>query len=467
MSSSGEVAKTAIESESRELQNTAKLEYRLLNSESDFSTSAIQRETIVKNAKKSMKRQFSTDLLIVLIYAIAGLYLYMEAFTGYENYVLMTGYENAGDLYLATLKRGIIHFFYLGLFLVWIVMRYIGYQNQFKAYQKGLFGLISPLWKAIFSVFQSKWYMLLAAVVMFNTFFNGFFATVFGITSEGLVLLFPVAFHIFMIYRTRGRAKKRPNLKLLILRVFLINKTSMFTFSRLARFWKHFGSYLTVADPSFYRVYWKRRFNHTFPVFIVLLFLVYTAIENAMRDSGSGSPFFPFMFLLFLGAILFIFISIGRMKSNFVGHKGALENELANLEKYPVRLDNTFKEKPMSCYDNTWKLTVEELVKSASVVMMDLRGFSEKNKGCEYEVNLLLNRVHLDKILFLGYSSAIPLIKEVIAEKFASLEANSPNMNNLKPLAVLFEVKQESNKETQQIIDVLIEKAYLEAAGSS
>ncbi|MCW5515272.1 hypothetical protein [Muriicola sp. Z0-33] len=450
------------ENNTPEVKNSSGISFNMLDTNADFSSTAVDRETMVSRAKKGMTQHFKLDLLIVVIYAIAGLIVYMEAFTGYENYVLITGYENAEGLYIETLKRGMFYFLYLGLFLVWVVMRYIGFRHQFKAYQEGIFGLISPLWKFVFAVFQSRWYMLLAAVVLLNSFVNGAFATIAGLTSEGLTMLFPVLLHIVIILRVRGRAKKRPNLKLLILRVFLINKTSMFTFSRLARFWKHFGAYFTVADPSFYKVYWKRRFNHVFPVFIVLLFLVYTQIENSMSDSGSGSPFGPFLFLLFIGALIFIVISVKRLKSNFVSDKVALEKELNKLEMQPVKLDNTFKEKPMSCYDNTWKLTVERLVVTANVVLMDLRGFSEKNKGCEYEVNLLLNTVRLDNILFLGYPDAISLIKDVINKKFSTLDKDSPNAALVNPVATIFEVHKENNKETQQIMDVLIAKALAE-----
>jgi hypothetical protein len=233
----------------------------------------------------------------------------------------------------------------------------------------------------------------------------------------------------------------------------------MFTFSSLAKFWKHFGSYFTVADPSFYRVYWKRKFNHKFPVIIVFIFLIYTQLENSSADSGTGSPFAPFVFLMIIAAIIFIIYSRRRMKLDFVSNKEELNKELEKLIKQPVKLDNTFKEKPMSCHDNTWKITVEKLVTTANVVLMDLRGFSEKNKGCEYEVNLLLNSVKLENILFLGYTSAIPLIKKVIQEKFKTLDKGSPNLEIPNPNAMIYEVKKENNKETQQIMDLLIDKA--------
>jgi hypothetical protein len=81
-----------------------------------------------------------------------------------------------------------------------------------------------------------------------------------------------------------------------------------------------------------------------------------------------------------------------------------------------------------------------------------------KNKGCEFEVNLLLNKIALNRILFIGYEDTIPLIKNTIERKFETLEANSPNKDIKNAVATIFKVKKENNKETQFIMDLLIKK---------
>lgn len=436
MSKSKKLKDSVLDLQIAEIQNSNSIKFTVLDSDSDFSDTSFNRQQMVEKAKKVMNQQFKLDLLIVLVYAIAALVIH-------------------ADYPLDALP----YFLYLTLFLIWTIMRFIGFRHQFKAYQEGLFRFVSPIWKLVFAIFQTRWYMLLALVVLLSTLLKALSGFLFGKYDDGIVFLIPVIFHLVTISRIRSKAKDRPNLKLLILRVFLISKTSMFTFSRLAKFWKHFGSYFTVADPSFYRVYWKRKFNHKFPVIIVFTFLIYTQLENSSADSGAGSPFAPFVFLMIIAAIVFIIYSRRRMKLDFVSNKEELNKDIEKLVKHPVRLDNTFKEKPMSCHDNTWKLTVEKLVTTANVVLMDLRGFSEKNKGCEYEVNLLLNTVPLSKILFIGYSSALPLIKDVIQRKFKTLEEASPNLNTSNPNVIIYEVKKESNKETQQIMDLLISNA--------
>jgi len=436
MAKSKKVNYDSVEEEVTEVQNEKQITFNILDINSNLDETISQRAILVKRAKQSMNEQLISDLFVIAVYILIGFYLESRL------------YDNSDVL---------SYFLYVGLFLIWTVMRYVGYRHQFKAYQEGLFKFIAPIWKFIFAVFQSKWYMLLAVVVLLSTFIKGFFPLIVGSVGEGLIILSAVAFHLIMIFRNRNKSKQRPNLKLIILRVFLISKTSMFTFSKMAKFWKHFGTYFTVADPSFYRVFWKNNFKQKFPVIIVLIFLIYTQMENM----DGPSPFGPFIFLMIIAAIIFIALGIRKMKKNFVSHEEALERDLQKLKRHPVKLDKTFKEKPVSCYDNTWKFTVEKLVEYADVALMDLRGFSEKNKGCEYEVNLLLNKVSISKILFIGYSDAIPLINNVIKEKFKTLEKASPNYNVEKPIATVFNVDKENDKEIQQIMDLLIHKALI------
>ena len=91
-----------------------------------------------------------------------------------------------------------------------------------------------------------------------------------------------------------------------------------------------------------------------------------------------------------------------------------LKNRLADLDQWPVNYDNGFKEFPVMCYDNTWKIGLNTLAQEASVIMMDLRGFSEKNKGCEFEIDFILDHVSVQRILFLCKPEALNLVRRTI-----------------------------------------------------
>jgi hypothetical protein len=127
------------------------------------------------------------------------------------------------------------YFLYLVFFLIWTTLGQIGFRHQFTAYKNGLFDVIAPLWKFIFAVFQTKWKFLISIALLLIALTAGIFISIMEF-STGIKLLIAVGFHIFMLYRLNTKAKNQPNLTLLILRVFLIKKTSLFTFSRLAKF---------------------------------------------------------------------------------------------------------------------------------------------------------------------------------------------------------------------------------------
>ena len=361
-----------------------------MNANAERENAIATSKTMVSRAKKRFRQLLYTDLVVILVYGIIGLFIYFNAYLLPDD-----------ELYFFR------YFLFLFLLLLWNVMRFIGYQHQFRAYKRGLFGFFKPLWKFLFWPFQSRWCIMLSFVVAVNALF-----TALLFISYAFLLVTAVVFHSYMLYRLKIRGRKTPNVKLLILRVFLIKKTSSFTFAGLVNFWQHFGSYFTVADPSFYKISWKKKFNYYFPIYILLLFLVFTQITDGKSLEELQQIFGGFIFLLIIAAIVFIVLSNNSLRRKFVSSGDLLKKRLQHLYRWPTKYDNTFKEFPVMCYDNTWKQAVSELVDSANVILMDLRGFSDANKGCEYEVDFIFDHVPVERILFLAYKDAVPLIKK-------------------------------------------------------
>jgi hypothetical protein len=425
-------------SKQEELEHLESLKFKNFNTDIDIGELSKQRLALVVKAKKKMLHHYLADIAIIMVYLLCGFIVEMEV---------------TFELY---------YFWYVIFYFIWATIGFIGFRHQFTSYKNNIFDFIVPIWKLIFAIFKSKWKFFIAFILVIVALLYGVISFAIGDLKSGILMTIAISFHLFVLYYLRKKAKLQPNLTLLILRVFLINKTSLFTFSRLANFWKHYGSYITVADPSFFKIYWKRNFKYSFPIFMIIILVVYTQLEK-VEENSSLMTFVLFTLLLFIGAIIYISWNIVSMKRNFVRNQSSLSKELLRLKKKPVKLDGTFKETPLSCYDNTWQITVETLVKTSNVVLMDLRGFSEKNKGCEYEINLLLNKIHLSRILFIGYTKNLPLIKETIAYNFKTLTADSPNINLRKPVATIFEVRLENNKETQYIMDILLNKSMVKA----
>jgi hypothetical protein len=55
----------------------------------------------------------------------------------------------------------------------------------------------------------------------------------------------------------------------------------------------------------------------------------------------------------------------------------------------------------LQCNDRIWKEALHRLIERADVVVMDLSGFTERNRGCAYELGRLVNHVPLERVLLL------------------------------------------------------------------
>ena len=422
------------------VSNPNKLQLIELTSDSEQSEAVALRNGYVKRAKRGLLKLFGLDLLMIVIYALLG-----------YNLVPTGHLEGASEEYIIQENKIFSRYYlFLFLFLFWNIMRYVGHSNQFKAYKKGLFGVVSGLWRRIFWFFKTQWVVAWAVVVMLNTLLTGF-ATITNLMFAA------VALHIVLLVLLKRSGRSGVNYKLLILRVFAIKQTSMFTFSRMVNFWKHFGTYFTVADPAFYRINWKKRFNQYFPIYVVLIFFLFTMITDQAKSMGElNSMFGGFIFIIIVGAIIHVTIRTQSMKRSFVYSEAGLRNRLKKLDRMPKKLDNTYKEMPVMCFDNTWQKAVDVLSGESKVIMMDLRGFSESNKGCEYEIDFLFDNVPADKIVFITYEDSETLIRNTISERWARVSKSSPNLKESQPTSTLFITREQDSKEIQGLIDCLL-----------
>ena len=413
---------------------SAALVIREMDANIELSEAKTIREETVAQALKEFNRLFLIDLGLLAVYALIPM---IDSF-----------------FHLAMIDTE-MYSFYVGVVFFWTLMRFIGHRRQFKAYRKGIFGFLGPVQRIIFFPFQTLWYQALFFFLLFIGLTRSFWSFTIGDALSGFLFLIPIGLHLFALRQVRLKGRKKNNIKLLILRVFFLDKSSEFTFSYLAKYWKHFGSYFTVADPSFYRVFWKRRFNNTFPIFIIVVFLVFTQLTDDQPEGTVIGMFVFFVVLLLLGSVFYVNRSTRKMSNSFVHSAEQLEGRLDELDKWPVKNDNTFKEFPVMCYDNTWKIGLSTLVDEASVIMMDLRGFSEKNKGCEYEIDFILDHKALKHILFVCKPEARELVKRTIMERWEKLSEKSPNIEDQSPEATLFISEEEDAKELQHIMDLL------------
>jgi hypothetical protein len=89
----------------------------------------------------------------------------------------------------------------------------------------------------------------------------------------------------------------------------------------------------------------------------------------------------------------------GDIESSYVGDGVKLAARLGDLEHVPDP-DGRFRIAEFFCYDNTWRATLESLIARSSAVLMDLRGFTQANAGCVFELRQLASAGRLANCVF-------------------------------------------------------------------
>lgn len=90
----------------------------------------------------------------------------------------------------------------------------------------------------------------------------------------------------------------------------------------------------------------------------------------------------------------------GSIAQRFIKDDTMLKNQLAQLDTAPDA-DGRYRVNDFYCFDTTWQNVLMALIGRADRVLMDLRGLSENNRGCLFELKALGEANHLTKIVLL------------------------------------------------------------------
>ena len=143
--------------------------------------------------------------------------------------------------------------------------------------------------------------------------------------------------------------------RLLLLRVFGYQARTETLFDRVAQQWRFHGPVQLIAG-----------------------------VDLAMRTADPGD------ILAFVG---------GRLHERYVATVDEVGRRLGDLdvERDP---DGRFRVNEVYCRDDTWRSTLQALLDTTDVVLMDLRSFSNVNAGCVFELEQLVSRLPAERIVF-------------------------------------------------------------------
>src|SRR6185436_3151582 len=104
--------------------------------------------------------------------------------------------------------------------------------------------------------------------------------------------------------------------------------------------------------------------------------------------------------------------------------------------------DGRYRINEFFCHDNTWRPTVNALARRGPVVLMDLRGFAKANRGCEFELGVLLDEVPLGQVVLLvDGSTRMEDLEALLQTAWSQLSTSSPNHGLAEPVLHLFRVE--------------------------
>ncbi|MEC5399131.1 hypothetical protein [Uliginosibacterium sp. H1] len=94
----------------------------------------------------------------------------------------------------------------------------------------------------------------------------------------------------------------------------------------------------------------------------------------------------------------------GRLADSFVTGPDVVDRRLGDA---PPRRDADvrFRAEEFFCFDDTWRYTLQRLVATSAVVLMDLRGFGPQNRGCVFELAALAEYAALPRTVLLHDAS--------------------------------------------------------------
>jgi hypothetical protein len=185
------------------------------------------------------------------------------------------------------------------------------------------------------------------------------------------------------LWRSKKRTDMLPEARLLYLRVFGSARRAESLFDVLAARWRHAGSIQLISA----------------------------------TDMARGR-FEPDEFLDFLNR---------KLADAYISSENDLERRLATL-RHRSDPDGRYRVDEFFCRADTWQRTVSTLTATSSLVIMDLRDFTSDNKGCIFELSVLVDEVPLHRVaLLIDQTTDERLLRHTLMDLWERVHPGSPN----------------------------------------
>lgn len=265
-------------------------------------------------------------------------------------------------------------------------------------------------------LYESKWiseqsinvdamWLLFGIVNSLGLVFEGYRWAACGLVAFAVYkLAAAILFHLFGVSRRATHNGRR----LLLLRVFALGKRSEQLYDILGKSWRNVGSIQMIAGPD----------------------LATTTVE-------------PHEFLDFVS---------GKLDRRFIDSARTLDLRVDQMDTRPDR-EGQFRVTEFFCHDDTWKMTLARLADDSDAVLMDLRGFSQANAGCVFEIHEIFNVVPLARALFaIDDSTDQRFLRQTMELAWRQVKDRSPNRRLTSAQVALVKLTDAASETMQDLL---------------
>jgi len=263
-------------------------------------------------------------------------------------------------------------------------------------------------------------WLLFGIVNSIGLVFEGYRWIASGLVAFAIYKIVAAAlFGVFGVSRHANRNGRR----LLLLRVFALGRRSEQLYDTLGKSWRNVGSMQMIAGPD----------------------LATTTIE-------------PHEFLDFVS---------GKLDRRFIDDGRTLDLRIEQMDLAPDR-EGQFRVTEFFCHDDTWKMTLARLAEDSDAVLMDLRGFSQANAGCIFEIQEIFNVVPLARAVFaIDDSTNQAFMRQTMEDGWRQVKDRSPNRHLAAGKVALVQLSDTGGSVMQDLLFALCSAANAEATAQS
>jgi hypothetical protein len=265
--------------------------------------------------------------------------------------------------------------------------------------------------------------MLLLDGFWLGTTFMMTFISAFEVGWYAPLGLLPFALYKLVVWAGLRRLERcrqeGRELRLLLLRVFGAKRRSEWLLKRLGYYWRYAGSIQLIAAPDL-------------------------AAANLELDE------------------LLDFMR-GRLKRRFIKNTEDCARRVESLDVRPDP-DGRYRVNEFFCHDDVWHETVSALTRRSDAVLMDLRGFTPKNRGCVDELHHLVNAVAINRLVItVNDQTDHVYLRRTFEAAWANMGADSPNRDLRSPALRMLHIRRQNSRAVRRLLSMLGEAAGSDA----